>query len=656
MGKQNTFLIVLVAVIVSFFICFGSDVVAATYDDFADSSIDPTKWQVEDPPNVIVAENGGVLELSILPSASGPDFYGGVTSTLVLTGDFDVQVDFNLTSWPSFNGVRTALVLESYSESIQVERSAWGADYQYDYYVMNSSSGGLSGEVVTNDTVGKLRLKRVGEILTGYYYDATSGWQEVASYTNQEAGFNGAEQLRFSLSIWSHDQFFNPGGQTVTAAFDNLWADPAPVAPVAEVISQQHVVELGIDQGLQFSRNYQIDAYSDQSYLITSGLASIRTVGTDLPVTGSGTWSYENDGTWQIADNSGNVYDGYAGSDVTVFAGLVDITDLRAGASISAGSSGFDNNSLSGDWHIAKLAFEDSDIVSMLGGVSVDNQGSYILNAEISTNSIIKYPFTEPGNYIVDADGRLTIILPDGTEHHGGLNLEEDIFVLATAGQLNKQEIFYGVRKGAGSYSDETLVGKYHVSTLNMNTGYRSAEYMIVTFDGNGGWAADATYNDGITPMQSWTESGTYSMHSDGTFVVTVSDGTIDCALSADSENIICSRIDSLDAHNVSMGVRSEDSDGDGYPDGNDSFPIDPAASIDSDGDGYPDDWNVGKTEADSTTGLALDAYPDDPDRWQAPSVSALKPMVLTITALMMAGFIALSRRLYLKGSWCNNS
>ena len=58
--------------------------------------------------------------------------------------------------------------------------------------------------------------------------------------------------------------------------------------------------------------------------------------------------------------------------------------------------------------------------------------------------------------------------------------------------------------------------------------------------------------------------------------------------------------------------VASDDSDGDGVPNTEDDFPLDPAASVDSDGDGYPDAWNDGRTEADSTTGLTLDSYPSD--------------------------------------------
>jgi hypothetical protein len=60
------------------------------------------------------------------------------------------------------------------------------------------------------------------------------------------------------------------------------------------------------------------------------------------------------------------------------------------------------------------------------------------------------------------------------------------------------------------------------------------------------------------------------------------------------------------------------DGDGDGVPNEQDAFPIDPAASRDFDGDGFPGLWNPGYTEQDSTTGLRLDAFPSDYGCWLA--------------------------------------
>ena len=62
--------------------------------------------------------------------------------------------------------------------------------------------------------------------------------------------------------------------------------------------------------------------------------------------------------------------------------------------------------------------------------------------------------------------------------------------------------------------------------------------------------------------------------------------------------------------------VSTKDSDGDGIPDTLDDFQFDPAASKDSDHDGHPDEWNAGWNDSTGTTNLTLDALPHDPNDW----------------------------------------
>lgn len=56
----------------------------------------------------------------------------------------------------------------------------------------------------------------------------------------------------------------------------------------------------------------------------------------------------------------------------------------------------------------------------------------------------------------------------------------------------------------------------------------------------------------------------------------------------------------------------NDDLDGDGFPNREDDFPDDAAASRDSDGDGYPDTWNIGVDPDNSGSSLELDAFPSD--------------------------------------------
>ncbi|MBT7308718.1 MAG: PKD domain-containing protein [Gammaproteobacteria bacterium] len=217
--------------------CLHGKAFAGLYDDFSDM-LDLSKWEVEADEGVSISQTAGRLELSILSSASGDSFGGGIKSTHVFSGDFDVQVDFSLVSWPSENGVRSALGLSSESGGgFIIERSASSpGDNFLERYIMNGSE--IRGSSLTSDKNGKLRLLRVGNLITGYAFDTTLGWQTVASYTNDELGIVNSDLLTIALSVWSHDYVFNPGEQPVTVSFDNMKVTATQEITVTEPVNQ----------------------------------------------------------------------------------------------------------------------------------------------------------------------------------------------------------------------------------------------------------------------------------------------------------------------------------------------------------------------------------------------------------------------------------
>lgn len=81
--------------------------------------------------------------------------------------------------------------------------------------------------------------------------------------------------------------------------------------------------------------------------------------------------------------------------------------------------------------------------------------------------------------------------------------------------------------------------------------------------------------------------------------------------------------------------VPSDDSDADGFPNAEDDFPVDAAASIDRDRDGAPDDWNPGMGADDSTQGLVLDTFPMDPACQLAEHAKAEDPDVCDVGRLI---------------------
>jgi len=83
--------------------------------------------------------------------------------------------------------------------------------------------------VPTTDTEGRMKLTRVGSIMTGYFFNqASQTWQEINSHDYSSTGLG--EWIRIGLNALSARVSLNPGGQLVhpfggqdvEIAFDNL--------------------------------------------------------------------------------------------------------------------------------------------------------------------------------------------------------------------------------------------------------------------------------------------------------------------------------------------------------------------------------------------------------------------------------------------------
>ena len=177
------------------------------YDDFDSNQIDSSKWDVfQDSGTTIVTQNNRV-ELTV-PAA--PSFRGATLQpTCILRGDFEVQVNYQLLSWPSNSGVRVGLGM--HPGFGLVERV--GADFFPDkeVYLTHFVTDGVQGLIQTSDQSGKLRLTRVDDVLSGYYFTGGS-WALIHS-----TGVFPGDDFRFSLAVW-HD-----GSSTgATAAFDDV--------------------------------------------------------------------------------------------------------------------------------------------------------------------------------------------------------------------------------------------------------------------------------------------------------------------------------------------------------------------------------------------------------------------------------------------------
>lgn len=185
-------------------------------DDFNDNALNAAFWT----PAVFgsgpsIAETNQRLEIRHPADAAGDPFGAEAVSVCQLAGDFDIQVDYLLTAWPSANGIRVGLVVNP-SDSKVVRVSFASGDgipgYPNEVYLTHFADG-VRGVTGTGDASGTLRLVRLGGLLTGYYLGA-EGW--VTLHTGPVTG----DDVRVALRSWGHSQVFKH--VEVRVAFDNF--------------------------------------------------------------------------------------------------------------------------------------------------------------------------------------------------------------------------------------------------------------------------------------------------------------------------------------------------------------------------------------------------------------------------------------------------
>ena len=189
------------------------------YDDFDDNACDDTLWNVIESGGPYVTETAQRLEITLPADSSGENFFAGYSSRYALRGDFDIQVDYHLLTWPENNGVRMGLWIERPSSIYTVERSSYGIADGFtpgDHYTTNFDDSILIS--TTSDAEGKLRLVRTGSLFEGYYFNETSDdWILSQSF---QAASSSAGEATFLLRAWSHDYAF--ADELVVVAFDNF--------------------------------------------------------------------------------------------------------------------------------------------------------------------------------------------------------------------------------------------------------------------------------------------------------------------------------------------------------------------------------------------------------------------------------------------------
>jgi hypothetical protein len=129
-----------------------------------------------------------------------------VTARCHLTGDFDLQADYSLVSWPPRNGVRFGLVAGA--DTVLRTSNPHSSD--------NTYSTSFSGYLTSGDTLdarGRLRLTRTGTTVTGYYLSNRT-WVSIAS-ASATVGASG-----YAIAAWTDSVTF--GQRDVRVNLKNL--------------------------------------------------------------------------------------------------------------------------------------------------------------------------------------------------------------------------------------------------------------------------------------------------------------------------------------------------------------------------------------------------------------------------------------------------
>ncbi len=194
-------------------------------DDFNDNAVNSSMWIAGSTgAGPTIAETTGQVLINFHSNSSNnpaAGFFGAAYGSICqLSGDFDMQVDFDLLTWPPANGVRVGLG----TPMATMERTSFNGGDGFgtrEVYVVDLRGGG-GGLVITpgstGDASGKLRLGRMGNTVTGYYYDPANSnpWVTLGSYS----GPGMAADAQVALGSWSHDYAF--ADVNVAMAFDNF--------------------------------------------------------------------------------------------------------------------------------------------------------------------------------------------------------------------------------------------------------------------------------------------------------------------------------------------------------------------------------------------------------------------------------------------------
>lgn len=182
-------------------------------DDFNSGTLDPLRWEAPTTPGVVVRNQR--LEIS-LPMNADAGAAATVKACLV-SGDFDVQVDYGIVNWPGQSSYGVVLAAADPGSTFAIGdifRSGSGLSPNgVESYTAVVFGAGTASKPTT-DLTGQLRLARVGQQMSAYFRSSPlMGWTMVIT------GSSNPNPAYFTLAIGSASGASKPG---VSAWFDNF--------------------------------------------------------------------------------------------------------------------------------------------------------------------------------------------------------------------------------------------------------------------------------------------------------------------------------------------------------------------------------------------------------------------------------------------------
>jgi hypothetical protein len=165
----------------------------------------------------------------VLLSSSAITFCAGYESAFALSGNFTIEINYSLNTWPANNGVMIGMGLIPFVAETRQSAGIHGASECY------TLANGPAVQVPTTDMSGTMRLSLQGNTLTGSYWDASSqSWVVIGSAT----GFRGPDgpwpttgPFQIYIDAGSDTAQFGDEQVVATISCISITADPNTILP-----------------------------------------------------------------------------------------------------------------------------------------------------------------------------------------------------------------------------------------------------------------------------------------------------------------------------------------------------------------------------------------------------------------------------------------